>query len=96
MSVYYDERLKIYTFNCPHCDLIIEVEKDAVNCSIFRHGYYFTKIGNSIQLTGQVNPHASKEECDRLSNSGKIYGCGKPFRMVLNRGTYTVEKCDYI
>jgi hypothetical protein len=96
MSVQYDEKFKIYNFNCPHCELFIEVEKDSINCSIFRHGYYFNKIGNNIQLTSQVNPHASKDECDRLYNSGKIYGCGKPFKLLLKNNAYTVEKCDYI
>jgi hypothetical protein len=96
MSVCYDQKSGEYTFECPHCQLIIAVERNAVNCSIFRHGYYFVKNGNNIQLTSQVNPHASKEECDILSNSGKIYGCGKPFRMVLKNNVYTVEKCDYI
>lgn len=96
MSVDYDNKSGVYTFSCPHCSLLIEVEKSAINCSIFRHGYYFIKNGNNIQLTSQVNPHASKEECDRLFNTGKIYGCGKPFRMVFNNNSYKVEKCDYI
>jgi hypothetical protein len=96
MSVEYDHKSGIYTFNCPHCELLIEVEKNAVNCSIFRHGFYFNRIGNSIHLTSQINPHASKEECDMLFNSGKIYGCGKPFRMISSNNTYKVEKCHYI
>jgi hypothetical protein len=43
-----------------------------------------------------MNPHASKEECDQLVKDQKIYGCGKPLRIVKKEDTYELEICDYI
>jgi len=84
---------KCYYFACPHCRGGVEVEHNQVNCTIFRHGRY-------ISSGQQVNPHASKEQCDNLKQTNKIWGCGKPFRLVKkNDGThsfYIVMKCDYI
>ena len=73
-----------YEFNCPHCDIKIIVEKDQVNCQIFRCG---------ISKNGQpINPHMPKAMCDYLYNNGLIYGCSKPFKFDGNN----VSKCDYI
>jgi hypothetical protein len=76
-------------FNCPHCDQIVTVLISELACCIFRHGYYCDE--NNIPTT-QMNPHESKEICDSLVASGKIIGCGKPFRI----NNYEVEACDYI
>ena len=73
---------------CPHCggDVIIE----QLNCKIFRHGI-FKKDGK------QINPHASKEDCDKWLEKELIFGCGKPFRVVAQEEkTYKAEICDYI
>jgi hypothetical protein len=46
-----------------------------------------------------MNPHASKEECERLVREGLIYGCGKPMLVVKKSpppDEYGVEGCDYI
>jgi hypothetical protein len=73
--------------DCPHCKGPIIIEK--LNCCIFRHGI--------IKQSGQqMNPHASKEECDSLFNSNAIFGCGKPFKIIICEGKYIVEICDYI
>lgn len=79
-----------YLFDCPHCNLSIQVQKNEVNCEIFRHGI--------IKKSGlQVNPHASKEHCDRLTQEGLVYGCCKPFRLVYDNNIIKyVDKCDYI
>jgi len=37
-----------------------------------------------------------KEECDRLTNEGLIYGCGKPFKIIEENGKYKIFKCEYI
>ena len=68
---------------CPHCKIGVVVE--ALNCRIFRCGIY--KHNHQ-----QINPHATKEECDLLVATGAIYGCGRPF-MVLDDKTVV---CDYI
>lgn len=76
--------------NCPHCNQLIEII--AINCAIFRCGV--------MRQTGeQVNPHASKIECDRLFEQGLIYGCGKPFRVIQdlsNPSMHQAIPCDYI
>lgn len=66
---------------CPHCHESIIIYKNEINCRIFRHAVF--KNGE------QINPHASKEECERLD----VYGCKKPFR--LNEKDEP-EICDYI
>ena len=78
---------------CPHCEEVVIIEK--LNCCIFRHGI--------IKKTGQqMNPHASKEECNQLVQENQIYGCGKPFKIIIkikintNEVEYITEICDYI
>jgi hypothetical protein len=73
---------------CPICNIPILIEK--INCSIFRHAIYKTS-------GQQIDPHMSKENCLKLINENKIYGCGYPFRIVLdNKNNYIAEICDYI
>jgi hypothetical protein len=73
---------------CPHCGCDVVIEQ--LNCKIFRHGI-FKKDGK------QINPHASKEDCDMYIEKELIFGCGKPFRVVLYEdNTYKAEICDYI
>lgn len=74
-----------FLFECPHCGLSIEVLKTQVNCRIFRCGQY-RKNGHPIP------PHSKRELCDKLVREEKIYGCGKPFRLLEDR----VEICDYL
>ena len=74
-----------YYFNCPHCGVMCQVHKNDIRCTIFRHGIY--KKDSSF-----VNPHASKEECEKIIKSGVIYGCGKPFIF----DGKSVKICGYI
>ena len=81
---------EIMLFACPHCGDAIGVQRKEINCKIFRHGI----MKNNGQ---QINPHLSKEECDRLASEGLIHGCGKPFRLVDQPdGSFVVEECGYI
>lgn len=75
---------------CPHCAKSIMVYVEDINCSIFRHGVY--------KETGlQMDPHAPKNVCDTLAKQGKIYGCGKPFKLVRKEhAKYIAEACEYI
>lgn len=69
--------------SCPYCNgdiIILEL-----NCKIFRHGQ-FKDTGK------QLNPHASKELCDKVIEEDLVYGCAKPFKIVNGKA----EKCDYI
>jgi len=72
---------------CPHCLDPVLIEK--LNCCIFRHGI----MKDSMK---QMNPHASKEECDSLFSQGLIFGCGKPFKIIKTGNHICVEVCDYI
>ena len=72
---------------CPHCNDFVVIKE--LNCCIFRHGIY----KNSCE---QINPHANKIECDYLKKNDFIYGCGKPFKIIISNENIIVEKCDYI
>lgn len=74
---------------CPHCNQMIEVLKSQFNCKIFRHGIM-------KDTYKQIDPHLNKESCDKLFKEGKIFGCGKPFKLVINGDNYSTEICDYI
>ena len=76
-------------FTCPHCNMYIQVYKKDFNCKIFRCGIY----KNNYK---QIDPHMKKEECDELFKNGIIYGCGKPFKIVIINNKNKVIKCDYI
>jgi hypothetical protein len=61
-----------------------------INCSIFRCGIFKDNLE-------QIPPHLSKVECDNLFSQKLIYGCGKPFQMVLdNKKKYIAVVCDYL
>ena len=73
---------------CPSCNDILIISE--LNCSIFRHRIY--KKSNE-----QIDPHLSKEKCDILIETNQIYGCAKPFQIIIqDDGTWIVQKCDYI
>jgi hypothetical protein len=80
---------KYITFECPHCNQIIQVFVKEFNCKIFRHGVYKKNLK-------QIDPHLKKNECENLLNEGLIYGCGKPFEIIINNNQYKIDKCDYI
>ena len=72
---------------CPHCKDPVEIIQ--LNCCIFRHA--ILKSNHS-----QINPHASLEECIKLLSNNLIYGCGKPFRIIVNNSDLEAIVCDYI
>jgi len=78
---------------CPHCfDEVIIIENE-INCGIFRHAVY----KDSLQ---PINPHASKQECERLIEEDKVYGCAKPFKLEKIKDgeidRFIAIICDYI
>ena len=72
---------------CAHCAIPIII--DELNCCIFRHG-------TLIESGKQIDPHSSIELCNYYVKEKKIYGCGKPFRIVIQNNEYVAEICDYI
>lgn len=71
---------------CPHCGQYIIVQKNEINCKIFRCGIF-------KQTGQQINPHETKDKCDMYYSNNLIYGCGKPFKLNDN---LEVEICGYI
>ncbi len=84
-------------FNCPHCNCIIYVMKNDINCGIFRHGYRVIRDEKNkiIRLLDQIPPHATKDECDAFAKDGNVVGCCKPFRIIIGNDIKIVI-CDYI
>ena len=83
---------KDYVFTCLHCKDAFVIHITDFNCKILRHGAY----KHNLQ---PINPHATKEECDALVASGKIYGCAGPLQITKqadNDTVYNVVICNYI
>ena len=78
---------EFFVVTCPHCGLQVQVLRNEVCCTIFRHAALKDTLA-------QINPHTSKEECDRLTAAGAIVGCGKPFKMDMMR--MLTHACGYI
>ena len=74
---------------CPHCNALIYVVLKELNCQIFRHGIFKSDYK-------QIDPHLSKEKCEELVKSNAIYGCSKPFKIIIENRTYKAISCDYI
>jgi hypothetical protein len=87
------ENENVLTFECPHCGIVIQVLETEIFCHIFRHGVLKSTMS-------QINPHATKEECDYLVEHQQIYGCGKPFILKrpkdVGNAKWVPEICDYI
>ena len=84
-EIIHDKVDNIYYFNCPHCELLCQVPRNEIKCTIFRHANFKSNMSF-------VPPHASKQECERWLKDDLVWGCAKPFRFTGNE----VEKCDYI
>ena len=88
MNTNTNEITKNIIIQCPHCDDFIMIEK--LNCCIFRHGVL-------IKTDKQIDPHGSKELCEYYIKRKLIYGCGKPYKIIMNdKNEYLAIKCDYI
>jgi hypothetical protein len=72
---------------CPHCNDFILIEE--LNCCIFRHGVF-------IKNNKQMDQHASEELCNYYIKKKKIYGCGKPYQIIIQDEKYIAIKCEYI
>ena len=76
-------------FICPHCNHILIVNTNEMNCGIFRHAV----LKSNLQ---QINPHEPKESCDKYVVDGLVYGCAKPFQIIKQDNIYIIQICDYI
>ena len=84
-EIYFNKEDNYYYFNCPHCNVMCQVHKTDIRCTIFRHAVYKENLNF-------VNPHASKEKCEEWVKKKLVYGCGKPFIFDGNQ----VKICGYI
>ncbi len=75
--------------NCPHCGGIFITTEQTIACAIYRHAVLKSNMT-------QINPHASKEECNFLLNNDMVYGCAGPFRIIKNDAKYFAIVCEYI
>ena len=75
-------------FNCPHCSQEILVILKELNCKIFRCGIRKDNYK-------QIDPHLSKNECDKLVSLGLIFGCSRPIEIIIQNGKYFVTICEY-
>lgn len=84
-NILHDDEKDIFYFNCPHCNLMCQVEKAEIKCTIFRHAVF----KKNYEF---VPPHSSKEVCDFWIKNDLVYGCGKPFQF----DGKSVKIIDYI
>jgi len=74
---------------CPHCGGMIVVNVRDINCAIFRHAVYKVNMQ-------PIPPHESKEKCKEFFDSGIVYGCAQPFKIIKENEKYIAIICDYI
>lgn len=74
---------------CPHCKDYIYINKKEINCQIFRHAVFKHNLK-------PIDPHSSKELCEKLKANNLIFGCAKPFFLEIKNNTYQTRICDYI
>jgi hypothetical protein len=77
-----------YFFNCPNCQDEIIVQKNELNCKIFRHAIYKHNFE-------QVDPHLNFESCEQLKKSNLVYGCCKPFEIIYKDNKLMAVTCEY-
>jgi hypothetical protein len=87
------ENKKIWYFECPHCQGMVEIPANDFACRIFRHGVY---RANGLSIP----PHLGKNECEELVKNNKVWGCAKPFQLI-RQGTTPQQQeqcvaCDYV
>ena len=76
-------------FICPHCFEPFVVHNTELNCRIIRH-FVFRNFE-------QLDPHASKEECDRVVREQLGFGCALPVELIADmNGKWSACICDYI
>ena len=76
-------------FECPHCNNTIIVCTSEINCGIFRHAVFKSNLQ-------QINPHESKEVCDKYVVEDLVYGCAKPFKITKQNDNYVIQICNYV
>lgn len=83
--------LVVHRFECPHCRGSIELLNTELACRILRHGTF-------KQSGAQIPQHLPEAMCNELVAQNKIWGCGKPIKIVQDTtsGQEVCVACDYI
>lgn len=82
----------IILLKCPNCGNFFITAENDINCAIYRHA----ALKSNME---QIDPHMSKDDCDKLIKEGLVYGCAKPFKIIKKESLdfpYEAVKCDYI
>jgi hypothetical protein len=67
---------------CPHCGIVRDITQ--INCGIFRCA--LVNVKEDSEELKSIDPHATKETCDRLLKECKIVsGCSRPFQVVRDK-----------
>ena len=85
MYITHDKETDFFYFNCPHCDLMCQIPRNEIRCTIFRHAVF----KENMEF---VPPHAPQKVCEEWIKNGKVWGCGKPFKF----DGVNLSICDYI
>lgn len=85
----FQEDMELNVF-CPHPDCGGGLIISSKECGIIIHA-------QNKETKQQIDPHASKAECEKLIQEEKIFGCGKPFFVERNTvsGKITTTIRDY-
>jgi hypothetical protein len=87
-EVEFDKDSQSFVFECPHCNLMVQVFVNELNCRIFRHGMF-------KHNWEQVPPHLPKDVCDQLVAEDQVLGCCKPYQFFDGPPPF-VDVCEYI
>lgn len=76
--------------NCPNqkCQCLIFLLEEEIGCAIYRHAMF--KNGQFI------NPHLPEQLMEELIKQDHIWGCGSPFKLILENNEYKAVRCDWI
>ena len=74
---------------CPHCNT--QLDFNPIACGTAIHGYLIN------EKYKQVDPHASREVCEKYIHANAIAGCGKRILITKSENTlqWIVKPVDY-
>jgi hypothetical protein len=67
----------------------IIVYSNEINCGIFRHAIFKSNLQ-------QINPHETKENCNKYIANNLVYGCAKSFQLIKQNNNYVIQIWNYI
>lgn len=78
----------MFRFVCPWCAGQVEVQREDVQCGVFRHAQYVTG--------GLVDPHCNESTMKQLIQNKLVIGCGQPFKLLNSQdGLKRAVRCSW-